>query len=105
MDQRGGRPRRKRISAGTVPMVCRLKREIYPDFSLRHSYEQLSEKHAVKVSYNRLWVMLQEGGSRREEARARPVSPLARASADGRHAGASGCVDPTSGSPGCQCRT
>src|ERR1700751_1846974 len=36
MDQRGGRPRRKRIKAGTIELLCRLKRDVYPDFSLRH---------------------------------------------------------------------
>jgi len=28
MDQRGGRPRRKRIAAATIAMLCRLKREV-----------------------------------------------------------------------------
>jgi transposase len=52
MDQRGGRPRRKRIAVGTIAMLCRLKREVYADFSVRHFFEQVSEKHRVKVSYN-----------------------------------------------------
>jgi transposase len=62
MDQRGGRPRRKRIKAGTIELLCRLKREVYPDFSLRHFYEHVTEKHGVKVSYNWLRLMLQEAG-------------------------------------------
>ena len=62
MDQRGGRPRRKRIKAGTLELLCRLKRDIYPDFSLRHFYEHVTEKHGVKVSYNWLRLMLQEAG-------------------------------------------
>src|SRR6201981_55341 len=62
MDQRGGRPRRKRIKAGTIELLCRLKRDIYSDFSLRHFYEQVTEKHGVKVSYNWLRLMLQEAG-------------------------------------------
>src|SRR5262249_62039292 len=62
MDQRGGRPRRKRIKAGTIELLCRLKRDVYPDFSLRHFYEQVTEKHGVKVSYNWLRLMLQEAG-------------------------------------------
>jgi transposase len=62
MDQRGGRPRRKRIKAGTIELLCRLKRDIYPDFSLRHFYEHVTEKHGVKVSYNWLRLMLQEAG-------------------------------------------
>jgi transposase len=62
MDQRGGRPRRKRIAAGTIAMLIRLKREVYPDFSVRHFYEQVTDKHQVKVSYNWLRLMLQEAG-------------------------------------------
>src|SRR5947209_3131540 len=62
MDQRGGRPRRKRIKAGTIELLCRLKRDVYPDFSLRHFYEHVSEKHGVKVSYNWLRLMLQDAG-------------------------------------------
>src|ERR1700752_1164780 len=62
MDQRGGRPRRKRIKAGTIELLCRLKRDLYPDFSLRHFYEHVTEKHGMKVSYNWLRLMLQEAG-------------------------------------------
>src|SRR5215471_12815728 len=62
MDQRGGRPRRKRIKAGTVELLIRLKRDVYADFSVRHFYEQVTEKHQVKVSYNWLRLMLQEAG-------------------------------------------
>jgi transposase len=62
MDQRGKRPRRKRISPGTIAMLVRLKRDIYPDFSLRHFYEQITEKHQLKVSYNWMRLMLQEAG-------------------------------------------
>src|SRR6266852_1566803 len=60
MDQRGGRSRRKRIRAGTIELLCRLKRDVYADFSLRHFYEHVTEKHGVKVSYNWLRLMLQE---------------------------------------------
>jgi len=28
MDQRGGRPRRRRIKAGTIELLCRLKRDV-----------------------------------------------------------------------------
>jgi len=62
MDQRGGRPRRKRIKAGTIEFLCRLKRDIYPDFSLRHFYEQGTENHGMKVSYDGLRLVLQEAG-------------------------------------------
>src|SRR3984893_5921587 len=60
MDQRGGRPRRKRIKAGTIERLSRLRRGVYADFSLRHFYEHVTEKHGVKVSYNWLRLMLQE---------------------------------------------
>jgi transposase len=70
MDQRGGRPRRKRIKASTIELLCRLKRDVYPDFSLQHFYEHVTEKHGVKVSYNWLRQMLQEAGVvEREPAR------------------------------------
>ena len=62
MDQRGGRPRRKRIKAGTIERLCRLKRDVYADFSVRHFYEQVTEQHGLKVSYNWLRLMLQEAG-------------------------------------------
>ena len=62
MDQRGKRPRRRLIKAATIEMLIRLKRDVYPDFSLRHFYEQVSEKHQVKVSYNWLRLMLQAAG-------------------------------------------
>jgi len=62
MDQRGGRPRRKRIKAGTIELLCRLKRDVYPDFSLPHFYEHVTEKPGVKLSYHWLRLMLQEAG-------------------------------------------
>src|SRR6201982_3326266 len=67
MDQRGGRPRRKRIKAGTIEFLCRLKRDVYPDFSLRHFFEFVTEKHGVRVSYNWLRLMLQEAGMVQKE--------------------------------------
>jgi len=60
--QRRGRPRRRRIRAGTIELLIRLKRDLYADFSVRHFYEQVTEKHQVKVSYNWLRLMLQEAG-------------------------------------------
>jgi transposase len=62
MDQRGKRPRRKRIKAATIELLIRLKRDVYADFSVRHFYERVTEKHGVKVSYNWLRLMLQEAG-------------------------------------------
>ena len=94
MDQRGGRPRRKRIKSGTVELLIRLKRDVYADFSVRHFYEHVTEKHQVKVSYNWLRLMLEEAGVVEKEPRARQVSALARTPADGGHAGAPGRLDP-----------
>lgn len=51
MDQWGERPRRKRIQAGIVELLIRLKRDVYAVLSVRHFYEQVTEKHPV-VSYN-----------------------------------------------------
>jgi transposase len=68
LDQRGGRPRRRRIKAGTIELLCRLKRDLYQDFSVRHFYEHVSEKHQLKVSYNWLRLMLQEAGVVQKEA-------------------------------------
>src|SRR5216684_1581964 len=75
MDQRGGRPRRKRIKAGTIELLCRLKRDVYADFSLRHFYEHVTEKHGVKVSYNWLRLMQQEParGKYRRRRERRPM--------------------------------
>src|SRR5438445_8904356 len=67
MDQRGGRPWRKRIKAGTIELLCRLKRDVYADFSLRHFYEHVTEKHDVEVSYNWLRLVLQEAPAGEQE--------------------------------------
>jgi hypothetical protein len=46
VDGRGTRAaRRLRIPPETIQEVCRLKREVYPDFSVRHFYEKATEKH------------------------------------------------------------
>ena len=70
MDQRGGRPRRKRIKAGTIELLCRLKRDIYPGL-LAAAFLRIRHREArVKVSYNWLRLMLQEAGLvEREPAR------------------------------------
>src|SRR5205085_11639363 len=94
VDQRGGRPRRKRIKAGTIELLCRLKRDVYPDFSLRHFYEHVSEKHGVKVSYNWLRLMLQEAGVvPKEPARGKYRRQRERRPMLG-HARPSGCLHP-----------
>ncbi len=62
VDQRGGRPRRRRIGLETVERICRLKREKYPDFSVRHFYEHLVEREGVKMSYTWTLRLLEEAG-------------------------------------------
>ena len=62
MDQRGGRPRRKRVRAQTLREICRLKRGMYGDFSIRHFYERLTEQHGIAVSYTYVRQVLQEAG-------------------------------------------
>ena len=61
-DHRGGKPRRKRIPQKTIEEICRLKREVYPDFSIQHFFERLTEKHKVEVSYTWVRVVLQTAG-------------------------------------------
>jgi transposase len=63
MDQRGGRPRRRRIALGVIEQILGLKREKYPDFSVRHFYEHLVEREGVKgMSYSWTLRLLQEAG-------------------------------------------
>jgi hypothetical protein len=47
--------------------LCRLKRELYADFSIRHFYEHLTEKHGIAVSYTFTRVVLQEAGITEKE--------------------------------------
>lgn len=62
VDGRGGKPRRKRIALETIRELCRLKREVYPDFSIQHFYEHATEKHGLKLSYTWTRLVLQEAG-------------------------------------------
>ena len=61
-DGRAGTPRRKRIPIKTIEEICRLKREVYPDFSAQHFHEQLREKHQIEISYTWTRLTLQEAG-------------------------------------------
>ena len=61
-DKRAGRPRRKRIKERDVALICRLKEDVYPDFSVQHFYEKLTEKHEVKISYSWTLQILQHAG-------------------------------------------
>lgn len=61
-DYRSGTPRRKRIPVKTIEELCRLKKEVYSDFSTRHFYEYAVEKHKLKISYNWARIVLEEAG-------------------------------------------
>jgi transposase len=60
-DGRTGR-RQRRVSAATLREACRLKREVYPDFSMKHFHEVATEKHKLKLSYTLLRSVLQDAG-------------------------------------------
>lgn len=62
VDQRGGRPRRKRIDVRTVEELCRLRREKYMGFSVRHFWEHAVEEHELKLSYSHALAVLQVAG-------------------------------------------
>jgi hypothetical protein len=61
-DYRSGKPRRKRIPIKTIEELCRLKREVYPDFSVRHFYEYAVKRHRLSLSYNWARIVLEEAG-------------------------------------------
>jgi transposase len=61
-DCRPGKPRRKRIAIKTIEELCRLKKEVYPDFSIRHFYEYATETHGLKISYTWARIVLEEAG-------------------------------------------
>jgi hypothetical protein len=62
LDGRAGCQRRKKIPEEVLREICRLKREVYPDFSVRHFHEQLTGKHHVVLSYTWTKSVLQAAG-------------------------------------------
>jgi len=56
VDGRHGTPRRKRIALRTIEQLCRLRRERYADFSVRHFWEKATEVHGLAISYT--WAKL-----------------------------------------------
>lgn len=50
-DGRAGKPRRKRTPQATIERLCKLRRERYADFSVKHFHEQITEKHGLRISY------------------------------------------------------
>lgn len=62
-DREGTRAvRRQRIPVETIRELCRLKREVYPDFSIQHFYEKATEEHGLGLSYTWARIVLQEAG-------------------------------------------
>ena len=61
-DQRGQRPRRRRIPLPTIARLCALKRREYPDFSVQHFWERATEQHGFTLSYNWTRLVLQAAG-------------------------------------------
>lgn len=61
-DGRGGWTRPRRLPTEVVEEICRLKREVYPDFSVRHFHEFATEKHGLRVSYTWTKEVLQMRG-------------------------------------------
>lgn len=61
-DHRGGKPRRKRIPLGTVEKLLELRKRTYVDFSVRHFWEQATERHGLKLSYTWTLLTLQAAG-------------------------------------------
>jgi hypothetical protein len=62
VDQRGGRPRRKRIPVRTIEQLCQLRREQYADFSVQHFWEKATEVHGLAISYTWAKLALQAAG-------------------------------------------
>ena len=62
MDQRAGRPRARRVKVATLQEVCRLKRDVYPDFSMKHFHEFVTAKHGLTLSYTLMRSVLQDAG-------------------------------------------
>jgi hypothetical protein len=46
----------------TIQELCRLKKEVYPDFSIRHFYEYATGAHGLKISYTWARIVLEEAG-------------------------------------------
>lgn len=51
-----------RIAPSLLEEICRLKREVYPDFSVRHFHEFLTTRHSMGISYTKTKDLLQMEG-------------------------------------------
>lgn len=61
-DRRAGRRQPLRIAPATLDELCRLKEQLYPDFSIRHFHEFATEKHGLSLSYTMTRNVLQLRG-------------------------------------------
>ena len=61
-DGRGGGRRARRVPLATIEEVCRLKRDVYADYSMKHFHEAATEKHKLKLSYTLMRSALQDAG-------------------------------------------
>jgi transposase len=61
-DKRTGRRMPSRIPKKEVEEVCRLKRDVYPDFTTKHFHRFAVAKHGVKMSYSWALTVLQARG-------------------------------------------
>jgi len=61
-DRRAGRRQPRVIPEATLDEVCRLKRDVYPDFSIRHFHQFLTDRHHVDLSYTTTRNLLQVRG-------------------------------------------
>ena len=69
-DGRTGKRQPRRIADEVVAELCKLRREKYPDFSVRHFHEFATEKHGFTLSYTWTKLILQARGlAERAEAR------------------------------------
>jgi transposase len=82
-DGRAGRKQtNRRINTELVERVCRLKREEYEDFSIRHFHEQLEKHHGIRLGYTSVKTLLHLHGIVEKQAhrgvyrRRRERSPL-----------------------------
>jgi transposase len=61
VDGRSG-PRKKRVPESVIAEVCRLRRELYRDFSIRHFHDFLTTDHALELSYSKTKSVVQAAG-------------------------------------------
>lgn len=75
-------PRRARVLESTLTELCRLRRELYADFSVRHFYEFATRRHDLQLSYTKAKAVLQaadlapKSKGRGKHRRRRPRRPL-----------------------------